>query len=180
MRVAPLLSCAYLAGVAGFLVRLLMGLYGGRRLRRLSEVIADPSLLTLLDRQAAALRLRWKPTIAFCRRVAVPTVVGILRPAILLPFYVASGLTEYELRVILTHELAHIRRYDHLLNLFQRFVEAFLFFHPAVWWLSARIRLESEHCCDDLVVALGTQPLVYVTSLSARGRIEPTHPHRGA
>jgi hypothetical protein len=165
LRYAPLLTSAYLAGVAFLLARLLFGLYGGRRLRNQSELVADPSLLALLRRHSGSLGLRCAPPLAYCRRVAVPTVVGILRPVILLPLYVASGLTEHELGVILTHELAHIRRYDHLVNLFQRFAEAFLFFHPAVWWVSRQIRLQREHCCDDVVVALGTQPLVYVRSL---------------
>ena len=63
------------------------------------------------------------------------------------------------------HELAHIRRYDHLVNLAQGLIEAILFFHPAVWFVSRRIRIERENCCDDMVVAVGGKPVVYASSL---------------
>ena len=66
---------------------------------------------------------------------------------------------------ILTHELAHLRRYDHLVNLLQRVVEALLFFHPAVWYVSRRISIERENCCDDLVLAAGAERLGYADSL---------------
>src|SRR5262249_22720070 len=64
-----------------------------------------------------------------------------------------------------THELAHIRRYDHLLILVQRLIEALLFFHPATWYLSRRIHDERERCCDDLVLAAGSDRLGFVASL---------------
>ena len=69
------------------------------------------------------------------------------------------------MKSILVHELEHIRRYDYLVNLFQRVAEAVLFFHPAVWLVSRRIRIEREHCCDDAVVAAGCVPLSYAESL---------------
>ena len=105
------------------------------------------------------------PPIAYCRDVSVPTLVGILRPTILLPLSAVSGLLPAELESILLHELVHIRRYDHLLNLAQRLVEAAFFFHPAVWFLSRRITVVREHCCDDAVLTLGTQRAVYIESL---------------
>jgi hypothetical protein len=70
------------------------------------------------------------------------------------------------LEAILAHELAHIRRHDYLVNLLQTGVETVLFYHPAVWWLSRRIRLERELCCDDRVVALCGNPIVYVEALA--------------
>ena len=86
--------------------------------------------------------------------VDVPTLVGWIRPAIVVPASVLTGLTPAQLDAILTHELAHIRRHDYLVNLFQSAVETLLFYHPAVWWLSRRIRIERELCCDDIVVAV--------------------------
>ncbi len=64
-----------------------------------------------------------------------------------------SGPTPGQLAAILSHELAHIRRYDPVINFLQRIVEAFLFFHPITWWISHRVRLEREHCCDDIAAA---------------------------
>ena len=84
---------------------------------------------------------------------------------ILLPISAASGMTTEQIEILLAHELAHIRRYDHLVNLLQRLIEAVLFFHPAVWFISRRIRIEREHCCDDLVLAVGGKRLAYAESL---------------
>ena len=74
--------------------------------------------------------------------VEVPTVVGWLRPAILLPIAALATLTPAQVEAILAHELAHIRRHDYLVNVLQTFAETLLFYHPAVWWLSARVRSE--------------------------------------
>ncbi|MGZ3457844.1 MAG: M56 family metallopeptidase, partial [Archangium sp.] len=82
----------------------------------------------------------------------MPTVVGTWRPLILVPASALAGLSVLQLEAVLAHELAHIRRHDYLVNLLQTLVETALFYHPAVWWLSARIREEREHCADDVAV----------------------------
>ena len=84
----------------------------------------------------------------------VPLVVGYLRPVILLPVSFLTHLPTEQLEAILAHELAHVRRHDFVVNLLQTMVETLFFYHPAVWWLSSRIRIEREHCCDDLVVTV--------------------------
>src|SRR5690606_9531729 len=78
----------------------------------------------------------------------------------------------------LAHELAHIRRHDLWINLLQRVVETLLFHHPAVWWLSARLRRERELCCDELAVRLTGQPIGYARALEhvARWRVDSFHP----
>ena len=162
---ASSLAGIYVAGVILLLGRLTLGLHGGRRLCRLATPVKDVALLAGLERQVRAFGLRATPLLAVCPKVMVPTLVGIFRPTILLPLAIVVGLTSQELEAILAHELADLRRYDHLVNLVQRLIEAFLFFHPAVWWLSSRIRIEREHCCDDRVVALGTEPQAYAASL---------------
>ena len=77
----------------------------------------------------------------------------------LLPASALAGLSPQQLEAILAHELAHIRRHDYLVNLLQTLVETLLFYHPAVWWLSRRIRVERENCCDDLAVSLCGDPV---------------------
>ncbi|PYQ99262.1 MAG: regulator, partial [Acidobacteria bacterium] len=77
--------------------------------------------------------------------VDVPTVVGWLRPAILLPIAALASLTSAQVEAILAHELAHIRRHDYAVNVLQTIAETLLFYHPGVWWLSRRIRTEREH-----------------------------------
>ncbi|GMU23488.1 MAG: hypothetical protein AMXMBFR13_35660 [Phycisphaerae bacterium] len=164
-RYAPHVLLAYLLGAGLLLARLVAGLHGGQRLRRLSEPVEEAAILTALARQARALGLRFTPAVARCGRIAVPAVVGVLRPMILLPLSLATSFTPEQIEVLLAHELAHIRRYDHLWNLLQRLIEALLFFHPAVWIVSGRIRAEREHCCDDYVLAAGGKRLVYAESL---------------
>ncbi len=163
-RLTPYTAIAYFAGVIAMLGRLLVKLCGGQRLRRSARPV-EADLAELVKRQARVLGLRLAPAVAYCERVAVPVVVGIIRPMILLPASLASGLTPEEIRGIVLHELTHIRRYDHLVNLLQHVVEAILFFHPAVWYVSRRIRVEREYCCDDAVLAAGGQRLEYAGSL---------------
>jgi hypothetical protein len=84
----------------------------------------------------------------------------------LLPVSALAGLSPQQLEAILAHELAHIRRHDYLVNLLQTLVETLLFYHPAVWWLSHRIRIERENCCDDLAVSLCGDPYAYARALA--------------
>ena len=107
--------------------------------------------------------------------VEVPVVFGWLKPTILLPFHVLESLTGAQLRMVLAHELAHIRRHDYLANLVQTCIETLLFFHPAVWWISRRIRAEREHCCDDLAVRYCGDGADLASALVAveEGRCEP-------
>src|SRR5207247_762569 len=98
--------------------------------------------------------------------VDVPTVVGCMRPVILLPIAAISNLTPSQIEAILAHELAHIRRHDYLVNLLQTLAETLLFYHPGVWWVSARIREEREHCCDDVAVEVCGDAVIYARALA--------------
>ncbi len=98
--------------------------------------------------------------------VQVPTVLGWFRPVILLPASTLTGLSPVQLDLILAHELAHLRRWDHWVNLFQLAVETLLFYHPAVWWVSRRVREDREHCCDELAVAVCGNRLAYAQALA--------------
>ena len=98
--------------------------------------------------------------------VEVPTVIGWLRPVILLPAGCLAGLSPAQLEAVLAHELAHVRRHDYLVNLVQSAVETLLFYHPAVWWISRRIREERELCCDDLAVRVCRDRVAYARALA--------------
>ena len=98
--------------------------------------------------------------------VDVPSVIGTIRPVILLPVAALTSLTPDQIEALLAHELAHIRRSDYAVNIAQTLAEALLFFHPAVWWMSARIREEREHCCDDIAVDVCAEPVVYASALA--------------
>ena len=178
-RVTPYIMAIYLAGVIAMFSRLIVGLGGGQKLRKRSQPVDDPAILTALAKQARALGIAFTPAIAFCRKVIVPTVVGVVRPTILLPFTFASGLSAGQIEMLLAHELAHIRRLDPIVNILQRIIESLLFFHPAVWFISRKIGLERENCCDDIVVQSGGTALSYASSLvetARRGLTAATKP----
>lgn len=122
-----------------------------------------------LDRDISALASRLGVTravdILVSPLAAVPHVVGWMKPAVVLPVAVVSGLPASQLEAIIAHELAHVARHDFLVNLVQTLAESVLFFHPAVWWTSARVREDREACCDDMVVALIGDPAVYARAL---------------
>jgi TonB family protein len=105
-----------------------------------------------------------------------PSVVGWIRPVVLLPAATVLGLTPQQLEAVLAHELAHILRYDDLVNMLQTAVETLLFYHPAVWWASARIRQERELCCDDLAVDTCGDALCYARALTRLERLRVTTP----
>ena len=100
-------------------------------------------------------------------RATVPFVVGWLKPVILLPAGLLTGLSPVELEAILAHELAHVRRHDFLVNLVQMVIETLFFYHPAVWWASGQVRQEREHCCDQIAASLAGGRLVVARALLA-------------
>jgi len=161
----PWIILLWLLGVAFFSLRLVGGWFYTQRLKsygtRPLEEGWDQTLLRLCDQLRAPRSARLLESAL----VKVPMVVGWLRPVILLPASALTGLPPQQLEAIIAHELAHIRRHDYLINLLQAVVETLLFYHPAVWWVSRRIRQEREHCCDDLAVAVCGDSLTYARAL---------------
>lgn len=102
----------------------------------------------LVERFGTSRRVR----LLVCARIDTPTLVGWIKPVILLPTAVALGFPREQIELILAHELGHLRRCDHLVNLLQVIVETILFYHPVVHWISAEVRNERELCCDALVL----------------------------
>jgi beta-lactamase regulating signal transducer with metallopeptidase domain len=153
------------AGVVALCVRSVGGLVLVRRLRRTGLSAPPAGLEATLARLASRLGVRRAVRLYESALVGVPTVVGCLRPAILVPASALTGLTAHQLELILAHELAHVRRHDYLVNLAQSVAETLLFYHPAVWWVSKRMRVEREHCCDDLAVAACGSAVRYARAL---------------
>jgi hypothetical protein len=101
-----------------------------------------------------------------CHRLDAPAVLGWFRPVVLLPMRALSGMDEQQIEAVIAHELAHIRRLDCFVNLFQIAVETLLFYHPAVWWVSQRVRAERENCCDDEAISICGDAVVYARALT--------------
>jgi beta-lactamase regulating signal transducer with metallopeptidase domain/predicted nucleic acid-binding Zn-ribbon protein len=99
-------------------------------------------------------------------KAVVPMTIGWIKPIILLPAGIMSGLTVTQLEAVLAHELAHIKRYDYLINIFQSCVEILFFYHPATWYISAQVRDERENCCDDFAVDICGDRLVLAKALT--------------
>jgi beta-lactamase regulating signal transducer with metallopeptidase domain len=145
-RFLPAITIAWLAGVVLLLARMAGGWWHVRRLHRLALATASSRWQTSCRRLAYRLGLPAAAHVVESVLVDVPTVVGWLRPAILLPIAAIASLSPSQVEAILAHELAHIRRHDYAVNVLQTIAETLLFYHPAVWWVSRRIRVEREHC----------------------------------
>ena len=148
------LAEAWLAGVIFFSLRAAGGMLVLARLRRRESQPLGANLLSIcLDLQR---RLGLNRVIRYCesRLLDAPAVIGWFRPVVLLPISAVTGLSPQQLEAVIAHELAHIRRLDAFVNIFQTAAETLLFYHPAVWWVSGRIRAERENCCDDAAVAV--------------------------
>ncbi len=162
---APGIVLAWLAGVSFLSVRFLGGCLAARRLRIRLTRRPEERFEQRLSALASRLRVRRPVRLLESALVSVPTAMGILRPLILLPLGTLTGIASDQLDALLAHELAHIRRGDCLVTLFQALAETVLFYHPAVWWVSSRVRIERENVCDDLAVAATGDPEAYARAL---------------
>ncbi len=156
----------WFAGVIVFGVRSAGGVLLVEQLRRRESRAVSEQLRALCSRLQRELGLQRFVQFCECTRLDAPAVAGWLRPTILLPITALTGLSEEQLSSIIAHELAHIKRYDSFVNLFQVVVETLLFYHPAVWWLNKRVREERENCCDDLAISVCGNPLAYAHALA--------------
>ena len=162
----PLVVWSWCAGVVLLSARMAARLGQVRRLLRAARRVAPPSMLARCEAIASRLGLRVSFRIVESAAVDCPTVVGWVRPVILLPIAALANLSPAQVDAILTHELAHIRRHDYIVNLLQSVVETLLFYHPAVWWLSGRVRAEREHACDDIALLACDDRVEYATALA--------------
>ena len=156
----------WLAGVTMLTLRLLSGWIWVQRMKSHGAAPAGTAIDGLAQRLTRRLHITRTVRLLESALVDVPTVIGWLKPVVLLPTSALAGLTPQQLEAILAHELAHIRRHDYLVNLVQTLVETLLFYHPAVWWVSRRIRIERENCCDDLAISLCGDPVTYAAALA--------------
>ena len=165
-RKMPLLLALWMTGVVVLLIRLGIGLLITSRLRRTGVTSIPAELERNLQRLLLRLSISKPVTLLQSALVQVPTVLGWLRPVVLFPVSFSTGLSAIQVDAILIHELAHIRRHDFLVSVLQALAEAALFYHPAVWWVSNRIRAEREHCCDDLVLTTIGSHVQYARALA--------------
>jgi bla regulator protein blaR1 len=126
----------------------------------------NDNLLVIFNELMMKMGISRKVEIFESNQTFSPIVIGNLKPYILLPISLATNLNIRQLEAILAHELAHIKRYDFLINIIQTFIEILFFFNPSVWWISQQIRQEREHCCDDLSLSITGDKMLLVSALS--------------
>jgi serine-type D-Ala-D-Ala endopeptidase (penicillin-binding protein 7) len=171
----PALVSAWALGTALMLGRVALGLAWVGRARRRSTP-APAEWQARLDGLAARLGLKRAVALRLLPELAGPVALGLFRPCVLLPAALLSRLPVDLLEALLAHELAHVRRWDYLANLLQSAVEALLFFHPVVWWLSSRMRAERELVADEISAeALGSSRRL-AQALHALSELQPQRP----
>jgi len=163
--VVILAGWALIAALAA--ARVALGCCRLRWLRRNSVAITTSDLHPALRETVA--RIKTNRSVAICTspEVRVPTAIGFFKPIILIPEWALQELSAEELKVVLLHEFAHLRRWDDWTNLAQKMVRVIFFFHPAVWWIERRLSLEREMACDDLVLSETENPHAYAECLVA-------------
>jgi beta-lactamase regulating signal transducer with metallopeptidase domain len=164
-RLVTWLPVAWLVGTPMTFAMLAAGLVGSQRLRRSGAMLTDGHVVDACARLQRVLGVARRVGLAVCDGLAQPVLVGIVKPTILLPAATLAGWSPEQLEMVLLHELAHVRRWDNLVNLGQRLVESLLFFHPAVWLVSRQVRRDREECCDAVVVAHSGKPEAYASLL---------------
>ena len=171
----PWIVMAWFAGVTACSVRLAAGWISAARLRSSHNRPPSAEWQHALQRLIERMRVGRPVRLLVSDHVESLSVIGWLRPVILAPLGLLTGLTPDHVEALLAHELAHVRRHDYLVNLLQGIAESLLFYHPAVWWLSGQIRVEREHCCDDLAVAASGDVLTYARALAELESARPAH-----
>jgi beta-lactamase regulating signal transducer with metallopeptidase domain len=159
----PVLFALWATGVIISLLRLGNSLWKLHVIKsgaqRISTTDLDCPYADLLHPDAA------KVSILLSEGIQSPGLAGLFRPVILLPADIALWTSREERASILRHELAHIKRRDHLVSLFQTCLRALLFFHPMLRYGCDQLSLEREFACDDYVIGLGTEPKAYAESI---------------
>jgi beta-lactamase regulating signal transducer with metallopeptidase domain/tetratricopeptide (TPR) repeat protein len=170
------LVIAIIAASFALLLRMFTGVVGVGIVARRSTEITDEVALRELDRACDHLRLEREVHLLRSNNITVPVVWGLAKPILLLP----AASTEWpaeRLRVVLLHELAHVKRYDGLTLLVTKAAVALFWFHPLMWSLERIARAECERACDDLVLESGTKPSDYAEHLlsiaKALPRVDP-------
>lgn len=157
---------AWMAIATVSLARVAAGLWQVRRLRRNCVEIEPERLSPELREILEGCRNSRPVALCVSQEIQVPTAIGFLHPAVVLPSWLMDDLPPAEIKQVVLHELTHLRRRDDWTNLAQKLVKAFLFFHPSVWWVEQRLSLEREMACDDAVLAQTASAREYAVCLT--------------
>ena len=174
-KFSVILLAVWIVAVASKLLILLLHLINIRSLKA-NSALPDRELRLIFDRLCQTTRTRRKVQLRVSRTYKSPLLLGFLHPVILLPAQNKEHPEVAELEQVLRHELAHVRRYDDWANLLQHLLQAILFFHPGVWWISKRLTLEREIACDDQVLEQSERRAYALLLVDLARRMQGYHP----
>jgi bla regulator protein BlaR1 len=156
----------YITGIFLMILRFAYAVYHLQHIKSSGIPVGEQSIDFFIQ-LAGRMEISRKVRLLESDRITVPGLVGWIRPVVIVPAGMLTHLPLSQVETILMHELYHLKRYDFLVNVFQMVVEGLFFYNPAVWMISRTMRVEREHCCDDLVIAHCTTPLLYAKALYA-------------
>jgi len=162
----PYISVLWLSAITLLAGKLLIEISTVNKLPQQGTVAPSDKLQARFNELVEQIHLRITPRLLISLKVEVPMAIGWLKPVVLLPASMISGLNNAQLEMLILHELAHIRRHDYLVNFLQTLVEILLFFHPAVLWVSKQMRNEREYCSDDIAVQHCGDAIAYAHTLA--------------
>lgn len=160
----PLCSYLYFAGMIFMILRSAFSFRYLRDLRNSGQVVQEDWLVRMMQ-ISAQMGIHREVSFLQSDRIDGPLLIGILKPAVIVPVGMFTHLSVSQVESILIHELVHLKRMDYLVNIMQLFMEGLLFYNPAVWYISDKIRREREHSCDDAVVRTSRDPINYAKAL---------------
>src|SRR5688572_20823439 len=167
----PWMLPLWLAGVLVCSLRLVLASMHTVALRRQCAPEQGP-ISAVVATLAARLGVHRSVSVRIAPTTIAPATFGLFRPVILVSSATVLGITPPQLEAVLAHELAHIRRYDYLVNVLQMMAETLFFYHPAIWWASRRIRIERELCCDDVAVQACGDVICYAHALTSVAKLQ--------
>jgi len=173
----PYVSLLWLTTVSMLASKLFIELYNVNQLAKTDTIPANDALVKRFETLVERIQLTKTPRLLISLRTKVPMAIGWLKPVVLIPASMLTGLTPAQLDMLILHELAHIRRHDYFVNFLQTLVETLLFFHPGVRWISKQMRNEREYCSDDIAVKISGNPIAYAHTLADTASLCKKHRH---
>jgi serine-type D-Ala-D-Ala endopeptidase (penicillin-binding protein 7) len=171
----PWLVAAWFLGVTAMSCRLAAGLLWVRRTGNAASDFPDIHWQNYVSALAARCGLARPVTLRVAAHLSSPLTVRWWRPLVLVPAALLTRMPPDLLEAVLAHEIAHIKRADYLINLVQSVIEALLFYHPVVWWLSRQIRIERELVADQVAAMLIEDPRRLALALENLDVLQSTH-----
>jgi beta-lactamase regulating signal transducer with metallopeptidase domain len=164
-RYFPLIVSIWILGIFIFIVKIVLSYIFTVRLKSVGTRVLSADWLDKFQKLQKQLKIKRAVNYLESKLVKVPIVLGHLKPVIVIPVEMITGIPTNQIEAIIAHELAHIRRNDYIFNVLQTIIETMFFFHPAVWYISSQIRKERENCCDDIALTVCEGSLIYAKAL---------------